>query len=203
MSFCAPRVVFRELLTLPICTHEGPSLIAAKCSRHYATHRDNPQPGLSTSSLLSQALDQKQRGVRREDTVGPFQLGLSQPSFNGGTAKKWSELSPKGKGQSLTLPYDEIFKDFPTDLNTILAMRATARTTNLTVILFGAGLTTVLVYALTSELFSKNSPTVLYNEACERIKSSPRVCKHSLQFINILKRTCVGCEISPGIISLP
>ncbi|KAI0283410.1 TIM21-domain-containing protein [Russula aff. rugulosa BPL654] len=158
MSFCASRVVLRELLTLPICAHEGPSLIAAKCIRHYATHRDTPtyaQPGLSTSSLLSQALDQKQRGARREDTVGPFQLGLSQPSFNEGTAKKWSELSPKGK-----------------------AMRATARTTNLTVILFGAGLTTVLIYALTSELFSRNSPTVLYNEACERIKSSPRVAKY-------------------------
>ena len=182
MSSRASRVVFRELLTLPICTHEGPSLIAAKCSRRYATHRDTPtyaQPGLSKSSLLSQALDQKQRGSRREDTVGPFQLGLSQPSSNEGSAKKWSELSPKGKGQSLTLPYDKPFRDCPTDLNAILAMRATARTTNLTVILFGAGLTTVLIYALTSELFSRNSPTVLYNEACERVKSSPRVCKYS------------------------
>lgn len=206
MSFCASRVVFRELLTLPICAHEGPSFIAAECSRHYATHRDTPtyaQPSSSTSSLLSQALDQKQRGVRREDTVGPFQLGLSQPSFNKGTTKKWSELSPKGKGQSITLPYEALFMDFPTDLNSILAMRATARTTNLTVILFGAGLTTVLVYALTSELFSRNSPTVLYNEACERIKSSSRVCGYSLQFINILKRTRAGCEISTGTISLP
>jgi mitochondrial import inner membrane translocase subunit TIM21 len=118
MSSCASRVVFRELLTLPICAHKGPSRIAAKCSRHYATHRDTPtyaQPGLSTSSLLSQALDQKQRGARREDTVGPFQLGLSQPSLNKGTAKKWSELSPKGKGRSLTFPYDKLFMDFPTD----------------------------------------------------------------------------------------
>ena len=104
MSFCASRVVFRELLTSPICAHNGRSLIVAKCSRHYATHRDSPthvQPGVSPSSLLSQALDQKQRRSRREDTVGPFQLGLSQPSFGEGTTKKWSELSPKGKGQSL------------------------------------------------------------------------------------------------------
>jgi hypothetical protein len=115
MSFYASRVVFRELLTLPICVHEGPSFIAAKCSRHYATHRHTPtyaQPGLNTSSLLSQALDQKQRGARREDTVGPFQLGLSRPSFNEGTAKKWSELSPKGKGRSISLPNDELFMDF-------------------------------------------------------------------------------------------
>jgi len=164
MSFCASRVVFRELLTSPICAR---SLIVTQCSRHYATHRDSPtyvQPGVSSSSLLSQALDQKQRGSRREDSVGPFQLGLSQPSSGQGTQKKWSELSPKGK-----------------------AMRATARTTNLTVILFGAGLTTVLIYALTSELFSRNSPSALYNEACEHIKSSPRVAKYlpgSLVFHN-------------------
>jgi import inner membrane translocase subunit TIM21 len=67
---------------------------------------------LSASALLSKALDQKQRGARREETVGPFQLGLSQPTFNERTAKKWSELSPKGKGRSLTLPYDELFRDF-------------------------------------------------------------------------------------------
>lgn len=54
-------------------------------------------------------------------------------------------------------------------------VRTTQRTTNLSVILLGAGLSAVLVYALTSELFSKNSPTVLYNDACERIKGSPRV----------------------------
>ena len=54
-------------------------------------------------------------------------------------------------------------------------LRTTQRTTNLTVILLGAGLSAVLVYALTSELFSKNSPTVLYNDACERIKTSPHV----------------------------
>jgi import inner membrane translocase subunit TIM21 len=204
MSFCASRVVFRELLTLPICAHEGPSLIAVKCSRYYATRRDTPayaQSSVGTSSLLSQALDQKQRGARREDSVGPFQLGLSQPSFSEGTAKKWSELSPKGKGQSSTASTSSLRRRAFS--NRISAMRATARTTNLTVILFGAGLTTVLIYALTSELFSKNSPTVLYNEACERIKSSPRVCDHTPRFVYILKRTCTGCEISTGIIGLP
>jgi import inner membrane translocase subunit TIM21 len=57
-------------------------------------------------------------------------------------------------------------------------LRTTQRTTNLTVILLGAGLSAVLVYALTSELFSKNSPTVLYSDACELIQASPRVCSH-------------------------
>jgi hypothetical protein len=105
MSFRASRIVFRELLTPPICANKGRSLLAVKCFRYYATRRDTPtytQPRVGTSSLLSQALDQKQRGTRREDSVGPFQLGISQPSLNEGTAKKWSELSPKGKGQSST-----------------------------------------------------------------------------------------------------
>jgi len=66
-------------------------------------------------------------------------------------------------------------------------MRTTARTTNFTVILLGAGLSALLVYALTSELFSKNSPTVLYGEACDKIKASPQVAKYlhgSLSFHN-------------------
>jgi import inner membrane translocase subunit TIM21 len=79
-------------------------------------------------------------------------------------------------------------------------MRATARTTNLTVILFGAGLTTVLIYALTSELFSRNSPTVLYNEACERIKSSPRVCDHALRFFYILNEHVQVAKYLPGLL---
>lgn len=54
-------------------------------------------------------------------------------------------------------------------------LRTTERTTNLTVIFIGAGLSVLLVYSLTTELFSKNSPTVLYNDACERIKASPKV----------------------------
>ena len=58
----------------------------------------------------------------------------------------------------------------------VLAARATARTTNLLVIIFGAGFSAMLVYALTSELFSKNSPTVLHGQACELIKSSAKVC---------------------------
>lgn len=57
-------------------------------------------------------------------------------------------------------------------------MRTTARTSNLGVILLGAGLSALLIYSLTSELFSKNSPTVLYGDACERIKQSSRIVKY-------------------------
>lgn len=53
--------------------------------------------------------------------------------------------------------------------------RTAARGSNLTVILLGAGLSVVLTYALATELFAKNSPTVLYGDACDRIKSSEDV----------------------------
>jgi len=120
--------------------------------RTFATNR-NP----ISSSLLTNALDQKQRSVQREDSVGPFQLGLIQPTLRTGEKPpaKWSELSTSGK-----------------------VTRTAERTTNLTVILLGAGLSAILLYALTSELFSKNSPTVLYGEACERIKKSTHVSKY-------------------------
>ncbi|KAG1829230.1 hypothetical protein DFJ58DRAFT_719715 [Suillus subalutaceus] len=103
------------------------------CRRSFVTHQD------AASSLLSSALDQKQRGTRlnREDSVGPFTLGISQGSLKGKKVKQWSELSTGGK-----------------------VIRTTQRTSNLAVILLGAGLSAVLIYALTSELFSRNSPTV-------------------------------------------
>lgn len=41
----------------------------------------------------------------------------------------------------------------------------------------------MLFYALTSELFSKNSPTVLYGNACDKIKTSSRVCMGLLNFM--------------------
>ncbi|EIW86447.1 hypothetical protein CONPUDRAFT_133877, partial [Coniophora puteana RWD-64-598 SS2] len=118
--------------------------------RKYATHRD------TTSSLLSSALDKKQHAAQRDDTVGPFQLGISQAQLaQQQKQKKWSELSTGGK-----------------------VVRTGQRTSNLIVILLGAGLSAVLVYALTSELFSKNSPTVVYGDACKRIEASPKVATH-------------------------
>ncbi|KAG7450220.1 uncharacterized protein BT62DRAFT_943012 [Guyanagaster necrorhizus] len=132
----------------------SPSFTAKSClflsrnDRFYATHRDTPD--------LSQSLDTKRQRVRPAESAGPFQLGVSQSAFGPEeNVKKWSELSATGK-----------------------VKRTTARTTNLTVILFGAGLSAVLGYCLTSELFSKNSPTVLHNDACERLKASPQVAKY-------------------------
>ena len=199
MSLSALRVAFGGSLTPFICTHKRHSLftIYRQCATHRREAHSHTHPRVNSSSLLSQALNQKQRTLRREDSVGPFQLGLSQPSYDDGSSKKWSELSPKGKGQSFGhLIIMTIFR-------TITAIRATARTTNLTVILFGAGLTAILVYALTSELVSRNSPTVLYEEACQRIRSSSRVCDSMALYRNTLKRMCEGREISARFIGLP
>ena len=54
-------------------------------------------------------------------------------------------------------------------------IRSTARVTNLSVILLGASLSAVLGWALATELFARNSPTVLYGDACEKIKASSDV----------------------------
>ncbi|KAI0724279.1 TIM21-domain-containing protein [Cerioporus squamosus] len=125
----------------------------------YATHAglktDSSAGGSkpTAASLLSSALDQKQRAARREDSAGPFTLGITPPRPDEvKPEKKWSELSVGGK-----------------------VVRTTARTSNVLVILAGAGLSVVLVYALTSEMFSRNSPTVLFNKACDLIKASPQV----------------------------
>ncbi|KAH8120602.1 TIM21-domain-containing protein [Phellopilus nigrolimitatus] len=121
--------------------------------RGCATHRDTPP-----SALLSQTLDQRQRSARNSqaDTAGPFTLGMTrQPLGAAQNVKKWSELSTKGK-----------------------VMRTTARTTNLTVIVLGAGITAMLAYALASELFAKNSPTVLYGDACKLIEESDKISEH-------------------------
>ncbi|TFK89761.1 hypothetical protein K466DRAFT_486161 [Polyporus arcularius HHB13444] len=107
----------------------------------------------TAASLLSSALDQRQRAAGREDTAGPFSLGITPPRPDEvKPEKKWSELSVGGK-----------------------VVRTTRRTANTVVILTGASLAVLLVYALTSEMFSANSPTVLFNKACELIKASPEV----------------------------
>ncbi|KAK7468649.1 hypothetical protein VKT23_003153 [Stygiomarasmius scandens] len=118
-------------------------------ARSYATHRD-----AASSSTLSSSLDTKHH-TSRPESIGPFPIGVTPSSFGTENVKKWSELSTGGK-----------------------IKRTTARTSNLAVIALGAGLSAVLIYCLTSELFSKNSPTVLYSDACERIKSSPQVAKY-------------------------
>ncbi|KAF9535495.1 TIM21-domain-containing protein [Crepidotus variabilis] len=111
--------------------------------------------GNTNSSLLKESRNPR-NSEPKHDNVGPFQLGLSPSAMRQGEkVRKWSELSAGGK-----------------------VMRTTARTTNLGVILLGAGLSALLIYSLTSELFSNNSPTVIYGDACDRIKHSELLARY-------------------------
>ncbi|KAI0757272.1 TIM21-domain-containing protein [Daedaleopsis nitida] len=161
MNLSRTRSIFhhaRRLCRSPSTPH----LLVLPRGERYATDAAHLKPGMhpgasgskpTAASLLSNALDSTQRGARREDSAGPFTLGITPPRPDEyKPEKKWSELSVGGK-----------------------VVRTTKRTSNLVVILAGAGLSVVLVYALTSELFSRNSPTVLYNKSCDLIKASPQV----------------------------
>ena len=163
-------------LTRLSCSHAVFSVGAVRMT--YSTHRSMDFG--ERSQLLSESLDTKRQSEAKHDHVGPFQLGLSPSALRKGErVQKWSELSTGGKG-ALYLNHC-VWKGKNIDagidcLNPVL--RTTVRTTNLGVILLGAGLSALLIYCLTSELFSTNSPTVIYGDACERIKSSSRVRIH-------------------------
>ena len=66
--------------------------------RTFATHRDDLD--FSTrGSPLSNTLDSKRGAEPKHESVGPFQLGLSQQALRTGEkVPKWSELDTKGKG---------------------------------------------------------------------------------------------------------
>ena len=53
--------------------------------------------------------------------------------------------------------------------------RVSVNTSRFFIISFGAALTFVIGYALTSELFARNSPTVIYNEACKLIERNAKM----------------------------
>ena len=58
--------------------------------------------------------------------------------------------------------------------------RATVQSSRTMLIFGGGALTFVLVYALTSELFAKNRPTVIYADACKRVQNSSGIAEHLL-----------------------
>ncbi|KAK4683614.1 hypothetical protein P7C73_g6624, partial [Tremellales sp. Uapishka_1] len=123
--------------------------------RSLATPSDH-KPSSSTEDLLNRLEAESRRtsstsNLRGQDTVGPFPLGVGASGRNK-TWKSWSELGVGGK-----------------------VARTTAQTGNLTVILIGGTLFVVLTFALTTELFAKNSPSVLYSQAVDMIRASDAV----------------------------
>lgn len=59
--------------------------------------------------------------------------------------------------------------------STLAVARASQKTGNFTVVAFGGALLFVIVISVSTELFSPNSPTVIFNKAVERLKQSPDV----------------------------
>lgn len=93
--FCTRSQRSTHIFTFPL-THRHHNYASDVCRRTFVTHQD-----AASSSLLSSALDQKQRGARlnREDSVGPFTLGISERSLkHDKKVKQWSQLSTGGKG---------------------------------------------------------------------------------------------------------
>ena len=64
----------------------------------------------------------------------------------------------------------------------------------------------MLVYALATELFAPSSPTVLYSEACDKIKASPEVrpfyTLHD-RFLIMLSRSIVDSKAPPFASPIP
>ncbi|WVF65774.1 hypothetical protein IAT40_000508 [Kwoniella sp. CBS 6097] len=136
--------------------------------RTYATHKSGSasagQTSASASSTSSadatsdllKGASSARRATEGTESVGPFPLGVG-PSGRGKAWKTWKELGIGGK-----------------------LVRTTQQTGNLTVILFGGALFVVLTFALTTELFAKNSPSVLYSQAVDMIRASDALNPHLL-----------------------
>ncbi|ORY24387.1 hypothetical protein BCR39DRAFT_547029 [Naematelia encephala] len=118
--------------------------------RLYATHRE--LPNLDTPSSSSSTF----RDPKGRDSVGPFPLGVG-PSGRSKAWRPWGQLGIGGK-----------------------LVRTTQQTGNLTVILIGGALLVILTFALTTELFAPNSPSVLYSAAVDLIRASDALNPHLL-----------------------
>ncbi|WFD43947.1 hypothetical protein MPSI1_002612 [Malassezia psittaci] len=75
--------------------------------------------------------------------------------------------------------------------------RATVNSSRFLVISFGAALTGVIAYALGSELFARNSPTVIYNQACKIIEDNSKVHDYLLKPYNFQTSMTEFSDYSP------
>lgn len=100
MSFRVARVANLRCLAFPrsLVAHAHRPVFA----KSYATQRS------SASDLLAQTLDTKHQSGRRQDSVGPFALGVSPSAQSAQNVKKWSELGTGGKGEFVTSLYQVI-----------------------------------------------------------------------------------------------
>ncbi|WWC87883.1 uncharacterized protein L201_002781 [Kwoniella dendrophila CBS 6074] len=132
-----------------------------KFTRSYATHKSTTTPSSSSSSAeatedLLRNTGSARRAAEGPESVGPFPLGVGA-SGRRKTWRSWRELGIGGK-----------------------LVRTTQQTGNLAVILIGGTLFVILTLSLTTELFAKNSPSVLYSKAIDMIRDSDALNPHLL-----------------------
>lgn len=151
----------------------APALIRYFASQQQQRPSDGEQISKEQAELLrllreSESLNNEKAFSRaQEQSLGLAGVALSQGAASTRTSrvdkwtgfgKKWRDLSGGQK-----------------------AARATVNTSRFFVVSFGALLTFVVGYSLTSELFARNSPTVIYNEACKVIQKSDKVHDYLLE----------------------
>ncbi|WVR03816.1 hypothetical protein IAU60_000812 [Kwoniella sp. DSM 27419] len=152
----APPPACRVLFALPRPTVH----LATLGTRSYATHKTtahSPSSSDATADFLKNPSSTARRATAQgPESVGPFPLGVGAS----GRSKVWKTWSELGLGGKL--------------------VRTTQQTGNLTVILVGGALFVVLTLSLTTELFAKNSPSVLYSQAVDMIRASDALNPHLL-----------------------
>lgn len=182
-----------------VATRTASSNVLPKTAfRYYATHSDrvppsgpsspnqNPNPNYdattqSTAELLRRLEAESRRqggssGFGGQESVGPFPLGVG-PSGRRKVWRPWGELGVKGK-RKLVVPAPSDHSGC-TSADEDVVWRSTQQTGNLAVVLVGASLVVVLTFALTTELFATNSPSVLYSQAVDKIRASDAVSPES------------------------
>ncbi|WWC68634.1 uncharacterized protein I206_102565 [Kwoniella pini CBS 10737] len=138
----------------------GTSMSTITWTRTYATHKSTTDASSSSTSDPTADLLRNAGAARRategQDSVGPFPLGVGAS----GRRKNWRSWKELGLGGKL--------------------VRTTQQTGNLAVILVGGTLFVILTLSLTTELFAKNSPSVLYSKAVDMIRDSDALNPHLL-----------------------
>lgn len=147
--------------------------------RGMATHSDEPfkhhpggraKPETVEETMARLESEARKIGDGGRDHVGPFPLGVG-PSGRNKTWKSWRNLGLGGKCKWRCL-----LTGWARNADLALAVwRTTQQMGNLTIILVGAGLFVILAIALSTELFAKNSPSVLYSECIDMIRDSDAV----------------------------
>ncbi|BEI89961.1 uncharacterized protein CcaverHIS019_0300310 [Cutaneotrichosporon cavernicola] len=158
------RVVFVPLSLPRVSSFPAQQVrVLSISARSFARPDHHPGRGESREST-AEMLDRLTAEARRRgaaesatrDYAGPFPLGAGTAARNK-TWTAWRDLGIAGK-----------------------AGRMFRQSGNLFIVVAGAGLFVVLAIALSTELFAKNSPSVLYAECIDMIRDSNALDRHLL-----------------------